>query len=83
MTCGSANATKCATSVYVSQFGSDYLIGFRGEVNEDPAAPRSEKTIDLFATRDRRRTANDLRARRGNGINYYGAQDARRGARFR
>ena len=39
MTCGTANRSECTQSVYVWKVGDDYLIGFRGEVNEDPRPP--------------------------------------------
>ncbi|MGB7961606.1 MAG: calcium-binding protein [Propionicimonas sp.] len=45
--CGLLDETPCAPSVYVWQAGAGYLIGFRGEVNEDPANPRD---IQLIAT---------------------------------
>ena len=39
MTCGVAGATQCSDSVYVWLVGGTYLVGFRGEVNADPAHP--------------------------------------------
>lgn len=46
--CGSGTppTTACAASVYVWQLGGEFLIGFRGEVNADPANP---VTIGLTA----------------------------------
>ena len=46
MTCGTQHSTACSASVYVWQTGTGYLIGFRGEVNADPAHP---VTIGLMA----------------------------------
>ncbi|MDA8435365.1 MAG: hypothetical protein M0Z98_05210, partial [Actinomycetales bacterium] len=37
--CGIDDSTACAPTVYVWQVGGRYLVGFRGEVNEDPAHP--------------------------------------------
>src|SRR5262249_53306856 len=46
LTCGTLSRTQCAQSVYVTKIGNDYIIGFRGEVNADPAHP---VRVNLFA----------------------------------
>ncbi len=50
--------SRCAQSVFVWQFGGDYLVGFQGEVGATPPALTS--------------TATDLA--RTDGINYYGTE---------
>ena len=54
-TCGTLGTSRCAQSVFVWQFGGDYLVGFEGEVGAAPPALTS--------------TATDLP--RTDGINYY------------
>ncbi len=39
MSCGEADTTRCAASVYVWLVGGTYFIGFRGEVNADTGQP--------------------------------------------
>ncbi|MBK8459224.1 MAG: hypothetical protein IPL43_02545 [Micropruina sp.] len=68
MTCGQVGDTRCAASVYVWQVGGDFLIGFRGEVNENPLLPISIKLDALGAS-----SAAADRSRR-EGINYYGLE---------
>ncbi|MCW5953696.1 MAG: hypothetical protein KIT69_15695, partial [Propionibacteriaceae bacterium] len=45
-TCGLVGNTPCAPSVYVWEFGSGFLIGFRGEVND----PSDTRLVQLTAT---------------------------------
>ncbi|HWG94585.1 MAG TPA: Calx-beta domain-containing protein [Mycobacteriales bacterium] len=56
-TCGTLARTACALSVFVWQLGASLLIGFRGEVDADPARP---VLVDLFAL-----GARDLSRREG------------------
>ncbi|HEY2541977.1 MAG TPA: hypothetical protein VGH92_02880 [Gaiellaceae bacterium] len=56
--CGTGGTSRCAQSVFVWKFGSDFLIGFQGEVAAAPPALTSTAT-DLLRT---------------DGINYYTAE---------
>ncbi len=69
------NLSLCSDSVYVWQVGGagtgvplGYLIGFRGEVNEDPAHP---VTVGLSALGS---DATAYDALRTDGLNYYGLE---------
>ena len=68
MTCGTAGATRCASSVYVWALGSSFLIGFRGEVNEDPDNPVRIR-LDALGT-----AAPATDASRRDGVEYRGLE---------
>ncbi|MCU1507720.1 MAG: hypothetical protein JWP05_2689, partial [Microbacteriaceae bacterium] len=70
MSCGEEDATRCAASVYVWLVGGTYLIGFRGEVNENTALPIILQLAALgVGSVD---VATDVTARAG--IRYYGLE---------
>ncbi|HEX5857107.1 MAG TPA: hypothetical protein VFY91_03265, partial [Microbacterium sp.] len=68
MSCGDEDATRCAASVYVWLVGGTYLIGFRGEVNEDTAQPVTIQLAAIGGTD----VATDVTARAG--IRYHGLE---------
>ncbi|HSF98236.1 MAG TPA: Calx-beta domain-containing protein [Ornithinibacter sp.] len=68
MTCGTAGATRCASSVYVWALGSSFVIGFRGEVNEDPLHPVTIR-LDALGT-----AAPATDASRRDGVEYRGLE---------
>ena len=68
MRCGTTNLAECADSVYVWATGNGFLIGFRGEVNEDPLHP---VTVGLAALGG---TAAAYDASSRDGISYYGLE---------
>ena len=64
--CGALGTSDCAPSVWVQQVGSDYLVGFQGEL-KGGAAP-SLQAFDLDPTK------NAAALLRTDGLQYYGLE---------